>query len=279
MSRVLKIGIIQQEIQSSTFGTRNRTVNMNNIENNINSLMEKCNHIDVIVLPEEFYTGSSYNFTSVPENFVKNKGILRLCEIAKKHCCYIIGGVTGSLYSDNDDKRYTNVGFVIGRDGDIIGQQERVHLFEQESKYIVGGKFSQTFELDFGRVGLVSGIDMFDSNIIHTMVSQGAELIFSSSLIPVLNDNQRYNKLLMEKWKNIAIARAMETGIFVIGVNGIGRAVYTDGFFSGSSFVAGPLGLVKEFGNSEEIDILEIELEDIELVRTYMSTVLLDVYN
>ena len=207
MSLDVKIAILQQHIQSSNFGIKNRKNNMNNIEENIKLLINRCNDIDVFVLPEEFYSGSSYSFTSIPENFHKNKGILRLCDMAKEYNCYIIGGVTGGLPSEDDDKRYRNIGFIIGRNGSIIGQQERMHLFVQETDYIIGGQDNQVFDLDFGKVGLILGIDIFDMNIIDRVVSKGATIIFSPSLIPILSGDIKYNKLLLDKWKNIAIAR------------------------------------------------------------------------
>jgi predicted amidohydrolase len=274
MSLIVKIGILQQHIQSSNFGIKNRKINMDNIEENIKSLLNNCDDIDVLVLPEEFYTGGSYNFTSIPENFYKNKGILRLCDIAKKYHCYIIGGVTSQLNSDDDDKRYKNVGFIIGRDGSITGLQERIHLFEQESKYIIRGQDNRIFDLDFGRVGLALGIDIFDINIIDKLVSEGVRIIFSPSLIPNLHEDMKYNKMFLEKWKNISIARAMETNTFIIGVNGSGNATYTEGFFGGNSFAAGPSGVIKEFGASAEQDILEIDLEEIELVKDFLASVM-----
>lgn len=274
MPSIIKVGVLQQCIHGSNFGIKNRKRNMDNIEENIKALINRCDDIDVFALPEEFYSGSSYNFTSIPENFHKNKGILRLCEIAKKYHCYIVGGVTGWLLSEGDDKRYKNIGFIIGRDGSIVGQQERNHLFIQEQEYIVGGQDHQVYELDFGRVGIVLGIDIFDVNIINKVITKGARLIFSPSLIPNLFEDKKYKTLLLEKWKYIAIARAMETNTYIIGVNGTGKASYTEGVFGGSSFAAGPCGIIKEFGDSEEQDILVIDLEEIELAKDFLASII-----
>ncbi|WP_167959148.1 carbon-nitrogen hydrolase family protein [Anaerosporobacter faecicola] len=273
MKTGIKVAMLQFQIQSAKFGIKNRILNVQNIQTKIEQLMQKEKEVDVIVIPEEFYAGCSYNFTSVPEPFAENKGVLCLRELAKRYHCYIIGGVIGSYNKKEVEHRYRNIGFILGREGQIIGTQERVHLFQQETAYSVSGELMQCFELDFGKVSLVLGIDILDTSLIQQLVKEGVEVIFSPSLIPIMNKEDKYQDLIWKKWSHLIEARSMEHGIYVIGVNGVGACTYLDGTFAGRSIAAGPAGKILALGEQEETMVVNLQEEDILETKQFLKIV------
>ena len=68
--------------------------------------------------------------------------------------------------------------------------------------------------------------------------------------------------------------QGMETNTFIIGVNGTGNSTYIEGTFGGNSFITGPLGVIREFKDYEDQDIIVIHLEEIELVKEFLASVI-----
>lgn len=269
----IKVGVIQLKILGSKFGTKNRYENIKSVEEKITQLMEANPQTDVIVMPEEFYTGSSYNFTSIPEAFSGNKAIKKLSELAEKYNCYIIGGVTGSVDNEGKDRRYRNIGFILNRKGKIIGTQERNYIFYREAEFIVKGVEKKVFDLDIGRVGILMGIDMFYEDMIKQMVALGVEIIFAPCLLPSPLNEEINKSFIINKWKSMVLAKAYEYGIFIIGVNGVGEVSYLKGRFEGGSIIAGPFGKILELDNDEYINVIDLKSADIEKAKNYVELI------
>lgn len=260
----IRIGIIQPYIKTNSFGVRNRKVNIQKVKSMINQLVEDEMAIDMIILPEEFYAGSSYNFTSIPEELGTSKAISELGQIAKEKRCYIAGGVTCALKEERTgDKRYHNIGFVIDRDGRLLGYQERQHIFQKESKYITPGDKIEVFNLDFGKVGIVMGVDILYPEITRQMAAKGAQLIITPSLLPDTAEENEHSDLIIRQAKQCAIARGFENRVFVAWVNGVGESTSVEGEYKGKSMITGPLGILREFEEEEDSGIVICNLNQI----------------
>lgn len=268
----IKIGIVQKYIHTASFGTSNRKKNMINIKTSINQLFAQEENIDMIVLPAEYYTGSSYNFTSLPEQLGKSKSISELSEIAKYRNCYITGGFACSIENNITDRRYRNVGFIISRDGEMMGFQERIHRFNIEKEFIIEGQGSRVFKLDFGKVGLVSGLDLMYPEIIQQRISEGTEILIASCLLAEGDPETEHYDLITKIIRQCVITRALENSVFMIYVNGLGKSNYEEnGAYSGESIVTSPLGIIKEFSDQEEDQIVKINMEDLNTAKALIQ--------
>jgi len=127
---------------------------------------------DLIVLPE-VWQGWGID--------VDRAGALaRMRAIAKEFGVYIIH----TTISDNADKSY-NTSMVLGRDGETIGQYDKVYPYWGElppADRVWPGEAVRTFDLDFGRIAILVCFDANYPNAWESAARQGAELaIFSSA--------------------------------------------------------------------------------------------------
>lgn len=268
----VKIGIVQSCIKASKFGKKAKKQNLKKVEEIVSELLERESNIDIVVLPEEFYSGGAYNFTNIPCNLedVEEKVLKDLKIIAKDNKCYITGSIIlNRRYEDVEDKRDENLGFIIDRNGEVIGYQGKFHTFEEEGEYIKREKSYNVFDLDIGKVALVIGIDIFYPEIARNYALIGAEIIIAPSLITKLSDKEteEENNLFIELAKRSVKAAAIQNQIFFIYVNGLGDSIYVDGEFFGQSLVSTPLGRNYCFDEEETVEVVEIDKSEIDVAR------------
>lgn len=266
MKDKVKIGIAQMKILSDFFVYENRDKNVSTAITLIEELMKTHKDIDMIVLPEEFYAGAAYGPFSLPDSMddIKDKVFNKLGKIAKKYRVYICGGLCIKINPDEVLKS-NNVGFIIDRDGVLAGLQERIHRNPTESPYSFSGEKCEVFNLDFGRVGIVLGLDIMYPEITRKFALAGAEIILSPIINPGIerknNDNSCFpNDLYVE----CAVARAIENQIFVVMVNSVGKFIHSDLNLIGESIAAGPRGKILKCGNKDKIEVVELDIKHIE---------------
>lgn len=269
----VKVGIVQMIIETSPFGKKHKVRNLSRAEYLINKLVESEEDIDIVVLPEEFLSGSSYNFTNIPfkKEYLENKVLANLREISRKNRCYIVGSV---IVADDSkvckDKRYKNLGFIIDRNGEVIGYQGKFSLFDEEKEYVKPDDEYNIFDLDIGKVGIVVGTDNFYPEIIRNIALKGVDIVICPALVAQLDNrnNDVERNLLVKMARESVISAAMQNQIFTIFVNGIGNSTYIDGKFIGESLVASPLGNVQSFMDNECVKVIEIDKKDIEVAKS-----------
>ncbi|RLC96273.1 MAG: carbon-nitrogen hydrolase family protein [Chloroflexi bacterium] len=122
---------------------------------------------------------------------------------------------------------------LIGPDGDLIGQYNKMHLRGEERIAFRPGYRLNSFETAFGTVGLMVGWDLAFPEVARSLVLEGAEL-----LVVCANwENPHANE-----WRVYLLARACENAVFVAAANRVGEEPsYT---FFGQSGIVGPQGKV-----------------------------------
>lgn len=89
-----------------------------------------------------------------------NAPVHALCESA---AAYRINVVTGTIRAPSEVARKARLWtLAIDREGRIAGQQAKRRLYRGERPWFLPGEELQLFELDFGRVAVLSGLDAFD---------------------------------------------------------------------------------------------------------------------
>lgn len=271
MKDIVKVGIIQMDIISDIFDPEVREKNVEKAMNMMESILEKEKNMDVIVLPEEFYAGSGYGPLSMPYilESIEEKVFVPFSELAKKYNVYIIGSLNTKL--NLKEFKSNNVGFIIGRDGEIKGYQERFHQNSTEVPYSFAGKEYNVFDLDFGKVSLLIGNDVLFPEVARNFVLNGAEILISPIISPGSNSEKdekyRYpNNLYID----CATARALENQVFVVLANGVGKFAHVDLNIFGESSIIGPLGKIAYLEKNESTLVSELNLKDkIEASRKY----------
>lgn len=259
MKDTVKVGFIQMEILSNIFSTEIRKDNVKHACELIEKLLVENKELDLIVLPEEFYAGAGYGPISLQDGFeyVKEVVINPLAELAKKYNINIIGALS-TKFNETGFKG-NNVAFVIDRNGDLVGTQERFHLTENEKPFAISGDKYEIFDLDFGKVGVVIGVDILYPEVARNFVLCGAEILVNPIIEPGIKEDGAFPNNI---YKSCAVTRAIENQVFVVTTNGVGKFAHVDMDIYGESLAAGPVGLIKKLGFEETCDVVELSSSD-----------------
>jgi predicted amidohydrolase len=126
-----------------------------------------------------------------------------------------------------------NTAVLVGPEGDMIGQYNKIHLRGEEQIAFRPGYRLNVFETSFGVVGVMIGWDLAFPEVARSLVLEGAELLV------VCANWEQPNE---EEWETYLRARAYENAIFVAAANRVGEEPsYT---FCGRSSIIGPRGKI-----------------------------------
>jgi predicted amidohydrolase len=126
-----------------------------------------------------------------------------------------------------------NTAILIGPDGDLIGQYNKIHLRGEERIAFRPGYKLDVFETGIGTVGMMIGWDLAFPEVARSLVLEGAELLVACANWEQPNE---------EEWLTYIKARAYENAVFVAAANRVGEEPsYT---FCGQSTIIGPRGKV-----------------------------------
>jgi predicted amidohydrolase len=126
-----------------------------------------------------------------------------------------------------------NTVVMVGPEGDVVGQYNKVHLRGEEQIAFRPGYKLDVVETNFGAVGIMIGWDVAFPEVARSLVLEGAELLV------VCANWEQPNE---EEWETYLRARAFENAVFVAAANRVGEEPsYT---FCGRSSIIGPRGKI-----------------------------------
>jgi predicted amidohydrolase len=130
-----------------------------------------------------------------------------LAQAAQDLEAYVVAG----LVAEEQGKKH-NTATLFDRQGNLVGRQPKVSLgkLERRAFNVIPGESWRVLDTDFGRVGLLVGIDFWGRpDGIRELVAQGVDLIVNPCFFIVL---QQY-------WLKAALARAFDYYMPVVGIN------------------------------------------------------------
>lgn len=210
---------------------------------------------DCIILPELWTTG--YDLTRLgdiadPDG---NNTKTFISNLAKQ---YNINIVAGSVASRNTSG-VTNSMYVFNRQGDLVGEYSKLHLFRlmDEHLYLQAGEQKGLFILD-GTI--CAGLICYDIRFpewVRAHTALGAEVLFISAEWPLPR---------LSHWRALLISRAIENQCYVVGCNRAGNDPAST--FAGHSMIIDPWGdILCEASENEEILCGIIDLKMVQEVR------------
>lgn len=129
----------------------------------------------------------------------------------------------------NDAEKPTNICYVINRNGEIVGNYEKIHLFDafnvKESDEFSSGDRLGIFSLDIGKVGVWICYDTRFPEISRALSLRGADLFCVPAAFYKPNSDQ---------WEIILKSSSIMNVTPVVGVNQIGDRPDGKGFFGRS---------------------------------------------
>ena len=194
----MKVAVVQLAIDDN----ENKEQKIARVEN----IIDKLDTVDLVVLPEMwpigFFNFDKYHELSEP---IDGEIVSRLCAKAKQKNTYIYGGT----FVENRNGKYYNTCVLIDRQGKVIGDYQKIHLFsavQRKEKCCQQEKIT-VVDTEFGKVGLSICYDIRFPELFRRMADKGAEIIINCAAWP-------YPRV--ENWTILNLARAIENQCYFI---------------------------------------------------------------
>ena len=177
-----------------------------------------------------------------------------------------------AMLSNDPDGRFANRCFMIGPEGQIIAQYDKIHMFDvalskseiyQESKGYRPGDKAVTADCGFTTVGLAICYDLRFAQLFRDVAQAGAKIITVPAAFSPVSGKAHWHVLLR--------ARAIETGCYILAPAQTGNhkaSVGKERQTYGHSLVVSPWGeIIVDALTNVGITIVEIDLEQVEDAR------------
>ena len=186
-----------------------------------------------------------------------------------------------SLFERRAAGLYHNTSVVLEKDGTIAGKYRKMHIPDDpayyEKFYFTPGDLGfEPIETSVGTLGVLVCWDQWYPEAARMMALAGAEvLIYPTAIGFESSDELSEQQRQSDAWQLVQRGHAVANGLPVVTVNRVGYeedpSGQTNGIrFWGRSFVAGPQGeLLTEFGQEEEVRVIEVNLTRSESVRRW----------
>jgi predicted amidohydrolase len=201
-----------------------------------------------------------------------------LCNLARElYISISIGSL--AVKTDDADGRFANRSFWINPMGEIIGQYDKIHMFDvqiseaetyRESAGYRPGKKAVVADTALGKVGMAICYDMRFPLLANALAQAGSEiLLYPAAFSPITG---------AAHWHSLLRARAIETGCYVIAAAQTGthptsgpkaRSTY------GHSLVVDPWGkVILDAGMDAGVYAFEIEMKNVAKARQKVPSLL-----
>lgn len=219
--------------------------NYENVRKLFAEAMTKDPRPDVVILPEDWASGFSDKMFHHMADFVEPEmgpSVSLLIELAKQYHVWVVGGSIATLHADG---KMRNTTFLIDRDGKIVGDYSKMHLYSDMDEHVPfeHGHKSEVYDTELGRLGMMICYDIRFCELSRTYALKKADVLVVTSNFP----NPRVNH-----WRTLLMARAIENQMFVVACNRVGPSPM--GTYCGHSIIIDPWGnVIAEGGEEQEI--------------------------
>lgn len=165
---------------------------------------------DLVVLPENLLTRNVCGDLEMKGEAIPGGPFFQfLSGWAKRLNSYIYTTIV-----ENDGGFIHNTGFMLGRDGSLLGKYRKVHLTLSEAEVgMIPGTEYKVFDLDFGKVGVATCWDNWFSETARILRLKGAEMM----LFPLAGDGDPIH------WEHVWRTRALDNGLHVVASTSLGE--------------------------------------------------------
>ena len=185
-----------------------------------------------------------------------------LSEEAKRHEVYIVAGLLEA--HPTIPLMMYNAAVLIDPSGKLAGVHHKMHIAGEERHYFCAGNTADVFSTELGIIGIQVCMDGSFPELSRVYALKGAEIICTVYNVP----KRAGMDFLLERIYHQACCRAIENVGFYIGCNRVGSD--EGGTFSGHSCVAGPMGQILAWSETdqEEIIMAMLKEEDLRIARS-----------
>ena len=243
-----------------------------NIEKAIQMIKEsKKQGADLAVLPEMFNCPyENEKFIEYAEILESSKTLKEIANIAKEENIHVLAGSISELERDDGEKRESiyNTAVFFDNDGKQLGKHRKMHLFDidvkgkiyfKESDTLSAGNEFTIIKTDLATIGIGICYDIRFVELSRIMALNGAEILIYPGAFNLTTGPAH--------WEILFRSRALDNQVYAIGV---APALDEDASYNsyGHSIAVNPWGeVIEELDYSEELKIVEIDLDEIKRVR------------
>ena len=175
MSRHVRIAVVQPPATGEQ-------VSHDHMREQALSLLEEAasQGADIVCLPEYANAmGRDEDWWQSPPPAADEPMLVQASNIARQHSSYVILPLLEGQASG-----HTNTSLLIDRRGNVVGRYDKTHLtaVECEDQKVCPGDSYPVFDLDFGRIGIMTCYDAHFPEVSRILALQGAEILFFPSL-------------------------------------------------------------------------------------------------
>lgn len=206
---------------------------------------------DMVVLPELFATG--YNLDIIGSRIqelaepIDGPTVTALRAVAAECGVYVVAGV--ALFKDLTGIPYNSSVF-IGRDGQLVGTADKMHLWALERFYFRAGSEQPVFVTEFGAIGVLICYDLGFPEDARMLALKGADVLLCPSA---------WCEPDHDVWNINTTCRALENTVFLAGVNRYAHE--EDLFLGGHTRMCNPRGGVIDEIMEEGEGILHVTID------------------
>lgn len=223
--------------------------------------------VDVVALPELWTYLGPYNGYRDVSQPLSGPAITMLREQARRHRMIVHGGSIVEQHP-HDKERFFNTSVLIDREGEIVAQYRKLHLFDVnlangerhgESECIDAGNRIVTAELEGVTYGLSICYDLRFPELYRVLAQRGAQVMFVPAAFTLHTGR--------DHWEVLLRARAIENQCYIIAPAQVGS--YPPGKQCyGRAMVVDPWGIVlAQAQDVPTVLVSEIDLMQVERVR------------
>jgi predicted amidohydrolase len=204
----------------------------------------------LIVLPEMFATGFSFNLDAIAEG-EQAEAEKYMAQLATDSESCVIGGVVTRDLSGKG----LNQAVAMGPDGEPLSRFTKLHPFSPSGEHLHfhRGHAPEVFDWQGWKVALFVCYDLRFPEAFRLASRQEAQLMVVIANFPAKRDYH---------WRSLLVARAIENQCYVVAVNRVGND--PNAAYGGASMIVDPMGhIVKEAGTSEVVIDCELEQDNL----------------
>jgi predicted amidohydrolase len=208
----------------------------------------------LVVFPELSYTGNELGLraTDLAER-VPGHATNYLAKRAHDFNTHIVFGM---VIKEKVESILYNGVVCLGPEGDIVADYRKVHLLGEERQIYRNGFRFASIDAEWGRFGVMIGIDLAFPEAARSLTLDGAEMVVVSA---------NWDEQAKETWRAYLISRACENAIFLAAANRVGEEPTRR--FVGDSLLVGPSAEVYTVLD-EPIEGYAVATIDLDLVRS-----------
>jgi predicted amidohydrolase len=228
-------------------------------------------NVDFIVLPEMFNCPyENEKFIEYAESLGDSKTLNEIAKVAKEENIHVLAGSVPELERDDekDTESIYNTSVFFDNTGKPLGKHRKMHLFDidvkgkiyfKESDTLSAGNDFTVINTDLARIGIGICYDIRFVELSRIMALNGAEILIFPGAFNLTTGPAH--------WELLFRSKALDNQVYAIGVApALDEGASYNSY--GHSIAVNPWGeVIEELNYSEELKIVEIDLDEIKRVR------------